>query len=81
MQSVSIKYSLKWRFKNQPQYAVTECKKVVNMRNNRLLKQVLNWWFNRLLDDVKSEATRKLSTYIMKRKLMKAKFNIEIKEI
>ena len=42
MQSVSIKYSLKWRFKNQPQYAVTECKKVVNMRNNRLLKQVLN---------------------------------------
>ena len=34
-----------------------------------------------VVEDVKSEATRKLSTYIMKRKLMKAKFNIEIKEI
>lgn len=42
MQSVSIRYSLKWRFKKYPQYAVTECKMVVNMRNNRLLKQVLN---------------------------------------
>lgn len=50
MQSVSIKYSLKWRFKNQPQYAVTECKKVVNMRNNRLLKQVLNGGSIGLLD-------------------------------
>jgi len=33
-----------------------------------------------VVEDVKSEITRKLPTYIMKRKLMKAKFNIEIKE-
>jgi len=33
-----------------------------------------------IVEDVKSEATRKLSTYIMKRKLMKDKYNIEIKE-
>lgn len=33
-----------------------------------------------VVEDVKSEATRKLSTYIMKRKLMKSKYNIEIIE-
>jgi hypothetical protein len=33
-----------------------------------------------VVEDVKSEATRKLSTYIMKRKLMKSKYNIEIQE-
>jgi dsDNA-binding SOS-regulon protein len=32
------------------------------------------------VEDVKSIATRKLSTYIMKRKLMKEKYGIEIKE-
>lgn len=34
----------------------------------------------RIVEDTKSEATKKLSTYILKRKLMKSKFNIEIKE-
>lgn len=33
-----------------------------------------------VVEDVKSEATRKLPVYIMKRKLMKSKYNIEIKE-
>ena|SRR6185312_1839029 len=33
-----------------------------------------------IIEDVKSDFTRKLPVYIMKRKLMKAKFNIEIKE-
>jgi len=34
----------------------------------------------KIIEDVKSEATRKLSTYIMKRKLMKDKYGIEILE-
>ncbi len=42
MQTVSIKYDLKWRFKKFPQYAVTSCRKVVNTRRNRFLKQSLN---------------------------------------
>ena len=33
-----------------------------------------------IVEDVKSSATRKLSTYIMKRKLMKSKYGIEIQE-
>ena len=33
-----------------------------------------------IIEDVKSDATRKLATYIMKRKLMKSKCNIEIQE-
>jgi hypothetical protein len=33
-----------------------------------------------IIEDVKSKATRRLSTYIMKRKLMKEKYGIEIKE-
>lgn len=36
---------------------------------------------NIVVEDVKSPATRKLSTYIMKRKLMVEKFGITIKEI
>lgn len=35
---------------------------------------------NIIVEDVKSTATRKLSTYIMKRKLMLEKFGIKIKE-
>lgn len=34
-----------------------------------------------VVEDIKSEATRKLPTYIMKRKLLKSKYNIEIKEV
>ncbi|RYZ49916.1 MAG: DUF1064 domain-containing protein [Sphingobacteriales bacterium] len=34
-----------------------------------------------VVEDVKSEATRKLSTYIMKRKLMRQIYNIIIKEV
>jgi hypothetical protein len=34
-----------------------------------------------IVEDVKSEATRKLPTYIMKRKLMKSVHNIEIREV
>jgi len=33
-----------------------------------------------IIEDVKSEMTRKLPVYIMKRKLLKDKYNIEIKE-
>ena len=35
----------------------------------------------KIVEDVKSDMTRKLSTYIMKRKLMQSKFNIKIKEV
>lgn len=34
-----------------------------------------------IVEDVKSSMTRKLPTYIMKRKLMKDKYNIEIQEV
>jgi len=34
-----------------------------------------------IVEDTKSDATRKLPTYIIKRKLMKSLFNIEIKEV
>lgn len=35
----------------------------------------------KIVEDVKSKATRKLSTYIMKKKLMQQVFNIKIKEV
>lgn len=35
----------------------------------------------KVIEDVKSKITRKNSTYIAKKKLMKSKFNIDIKEI
>lgn len=35
----------------------------------------------KIVEDVKSEMTRKLNIYIMKRKLMLAKFNIKIREV
>jgi len=34
-----------------------------------------------VVEDVKSEMTRKLSTYVMKRKLMKSVHGISIKEV
>ena len=34
-----------------------------------------------IIEDVKSDMTRKLPSYIMKRKLLKDKYNIEIQEV
>jgi len=35
----------------------------------------------KVVEDVKSEATRKLPVFVMKRKLMKSVYNIQIKEV
>jgi hypothetical protein len=42
MQTISISYTLKWRFKNYPYIQITECKKVINTLNGRIKKQVFN---------------------------------------
>ena len=49
MNRVSISYSLKWQVKENTNYKVTICKKVVNTHRNKLVKCVLNggsigWW-------------------------------------
>lgn len=46
---ISIKYDLKWQFKNATHYKMTPCRKIVNTRTGRILKCVLNggsigWW-------------------------------------
>ena len=39
MQSVSISYALKWRVINAPDYCITSCRKMVNVRTGRILKR------------------------------------------
>lgn len=52
MHTVSIKYDLKWQFKNATHYKMTPCRKIVNTRTGRILKCVLNggsigWWIGK----------------------------------
>jgi hypothetical protein len=35
-------YVLKWQFKDYPHIQITECKKIINIKNNRLLKLSYN---------------------------------------
>jgi len=52
MQSVSISYALKWRVINAPDYCITSCRKVVNVRTGRVLKRCycggsIGYWIGR----------------------------------
>lgn len=42
MQTISIQYSLKWEFKDYPNYKITSCRKVVNCKTGKIKKQCLN---------------------------------------
>ena len=48
--SITKSYNIKWILKEHSNYGVTECKKVVNMRTNRIIKETINggytvgWW-------------------------------------
>ncbi|MEX0595307.1 MAG: hypothetical protein WD512_02325 [Candidatus Paceibacterota bacterium] len=42
MKTIYLKYALKWRFKNYPFIQITECKKVINTKTNKLKKQCYN---------------------------------------
>lgn len=49
MQSLSISYSLKWVVKDNDNYCMTPCRKLVNIKRGRIVKCVLNggsigWW-------------------------------------
>jgi group I intron endonuclease len=44
-----LSYDLKWQLKDNPNYKITKCKKVVNTNRNKIVKCVLNggsigWW-------------------------------------
>lgn len=52
MHTVSIKYTLKWRFKKYHNIQITNCKKIINTKTNKILKQCLNggsigYWIGR----------------------------------
>lgn len=36
---VSVNYKVYWRFKEQPHYKVTKCKKIINCQRGIILKQ------------------------------------------
>ncbi len=49
MFAISTNYVLKWRFKDNHQYAITTCKKVINTHRGTIVKKTLNggsigWW-------------------------------------
>ena len=46
---IQFDYTLKWIFKDHPNYAITSCKKVVNTHRGTIVKKVVNggsigWW-------------------------------------
>lgn len=46
---IHFDYTLKWVFKNSPQYAISTCKKVINTDRGTIVKKTLNggsigWW-------------------------------------
>lgn len=47
--TISTTYTLKWKFKDHPKYAITSCKKVINTHRGTIVKKVVNggsigWW-------------------------------------
>lgn len=40
--SVTTSYNLKWVFKEYPEYRITECRKVINLKTNRIIKESIN---------------------------------------
>lgn len=49
MNTISISYALKWRFKNNYNYQITPCKKIINIKRGNIIKCVINggsvgWW-------------------------------------
>jgi len=42
MNWISISYDLIWEFKDYPNYKVSKCGKVFNMKTNRKIKKVVN---------------------------------------
>ncbi len=41
MEYVSIKYRVKWRLKDKPNYYWTECGKLINVNSGRVIKKTL----------------------------------------
>lgn len=46
---IQFDYNLKWVFKEYPHYAITSCKKVINIHRGKIVKKVVNggsigWW-------------------------------------
>jgi hypothetical protein len=42
MNTISINYHLKYEIKGNPEYQVTECRKVFNMKSGRQIKKTIN---------------------------------------
>jgi len=40
--SLSKSYTLKWEFKDSPEYKVTTCKKIINVKSGKMLKKSYN---------------------------------------
>jgi hypothetical protein len=38
--TITTTYSIKWQFKDEPDYVITACRKVVNRKRGTVLKQV-----------------------------------------
>lgn len=42
MQTISITYACKWRIKFAHNYCFTTCKKLINLKTGRVIKQIYN---------------------------------------
>lgn len=72
MISLSTNYELKWGFKDYPNYQITSCRQVINIKRGKIVKCTLNggsigWWIegrfivkskvNELVELIKKEQT------------------------
>lgn len=49
MVTISTNYTLKWIFIEHPNYAITTCKKIINVKKSIIIKKTVNggsigWW-------------------------------------
>ena len=42
MNTISVSYTLVWQFKDYPHLQITRCRKVINTKTGRVLKQCIN---------------------------------------
>ena len=50
---VNVQYTVKWQFKNATHFKVTKCKKIINCKNNSIVKQSVRggscgYWINKV---------------------------------
>ncbi len=62
--NISCNYIAKWQIKEHPQYKITECKKIINCKTNRIIKETVVGYTSGFWIGKKFISKKKLNTSV-----------------